>query len=212
MSSYDIASIEACMDYMVSELGRLYVPQEASLFGLLSQCLAKFNDTFAIDDRQGVLSGPSGLERILNSIFDTDSRAFVTDKSLRILAGLDDHDKACLLVQAVAGMALVFRRLASASADLTPRLFSRELQLFAESEQRRSMLEQVGGTSLFSSCYTRSVMVDFLAAVVEERETAHNEVPSANFVTEDFLSDNVASERPCKNMGLPWGFTIMAIN
>jgi hypothetical protein len=133
---------------------------------------------------------------------------------LRILAGLDDHDKSCLFVQAVAGMTLLFRRLSSVGSVLSDAIFSRELQRFAESEHRRLMLEKIGGSSLFSSCYTKSSIVDFVMAAIEEQEVVRRDRLPLSNAGEDLLSDAVAwvSDRPCKNMGLPWGFTIMTLN
>ncbi len=195
-------------------MGRLSIPAETSLFSLLDQSFTKITGIFNLNDPYAILKEPSALERILSSIFDTTSRAFVTEKSVRILAGLDDHDKSCLYLQAVAGMVLIFQRLRSASTLLSSGLLSRELQLFAESEQRSAVLDKIGGSSLFSSCYTKTAIVDFVLAAVEEREVAHHDSLSLNSTGADLLSDSVAwvSDRPCKNMGMPWGFTIMALN
>lgn len=153
----------------------------------------------------------------------------MTEQEFRIEAGLDDHDKVTLFVQAVAGMAMVFERLLHASSssaasansgtgDLTTSLLSRELQLFAESEQRRTMLDRIGATSLLSHCYTKDELVSFVMAMVEDPDRASQQggssLLSLNAVGEDLSSDSVAwvSGRTCKNMGLPWGFTIMALN
>ena len=132
---------------------------------------------------------------------------------MRIVAGLDDHDKSCLFVQAVAGMVLIFARLSTAATVLLPSVFSRELQLFAECEQRRAALEKIGGSSLFSSCYTKSDVVDFLLATIDEGHHGSQALSTAGGA-DLLLNDSVAcvSDRPCKNMGLPWGFTIMALN
>ncbi|KAJ4383735.1 hypothetical protein N0V85_008441 [Neurospora sp. IMI 360204] len=199
----------------------------------VSSTLTQFTTTYTLPDSlQALLSQPSSLDRILNSIFDTSSLAFVTEKEFRIEAGLDDHDKVTLFVQAVAGMAMVFERLLlacssrsssanSRSEDLTTCLFSRELQLFAESEQRRTMLDRIGGTSLLSHSYTKDELVSFVVATVEDRVPQQggrladgSSLLPLNAVGEDLLSDSVAwvSDRSCKNMGLPWGFTIMALN
>ena len=202
------------MNCLVFDMGRPAIPQETSLFSLLAQCFVRFKAAFELDDAQGILSSPSRLERILCSIFDTASRAFVTDTSSRALAELDEHDKACLFVQAVAGMAMIFQRLSCVGRELSSNIFLRELQLFAESDQRQSMLDKIDASSLISSCYTTSVMVDFVMAVIEGRDTEHFEGLSLGKRGQDLLSDHIAwvSDRPCKNMGLPWGFTIMALN
>lgn len=202
------------MDFLSLNLGRLSIPAEACLFGLLDQCFTKIKGIFNLNDPSNVLGESSSLEQILNAVFDTTSLAFVTEKSVRIVAGLDDHDKSCLFVQAVVGMVLVFRRLSTAPAVLSASLFSRELQLFAESEQRRAALDKIGGSALFSSCYTKSAVVDFLVTAVDEQTGGHHDSLPLNTAGADLLSDSVAwvSDRPCKNMGLPWGFTIMTLN
>jgi hypothetical protein len=148
------------MGFLSVEMGHLSLPAETCLFGLLSQCFTKIKDIFHLDDPSAILAEPSTLERILNSVFDTTTLPFVTEKSIRIAAGLDDHDRSCLFVQAVAGLVLVFRHLDSAGSVLSATMLSRELQLFAESEQRRGALDRIGSSSLFTSCYTKSTIVD----------------------------------------------------
>jgi len=225
------ASIESATDHLTIDQGRLHVPEETCLFSLLKQTLVQFvttYDTLPSSLQSLLLSQPTSLDRIINSIFDTSSLAFVTEQEFRIEAGLDDHDKATLFVQAVAGMAMIFERLssvvASTSSDSSDQktscLFSRALQLFAESEQRRTMLDRIGQTSLLSHCYTKDELVSFLVAIVEDRrlpgaaDGSSSSLLPLNAVGEDLLSESVAwvSDRSCKNMGLPWGFTIMALN
>ncbi|KAK3348659.1 hypothetical protein B0T25DRAFT_569335 [Lasiosphaeria hispida] len=208
------AAIQASMSALVFDMGRPAIPDDATLFSLLNKCFAKISNIFDLNDNQGVLSTPSNMERMLGSTFDTVSRAFVTEQSQRVLAGLDDHDKSCLFAQAVAGITMIFQRLSSTGQDVSPRLFSRELQLFAESDERRDMLDKIGASSLLSSCFTKSVMIDFVTDTIEGRETSHYEDLPLGRLGGDLLSDSVAwvSDRPCKNNGLPWGFTIMAIN
>ncbi|SPQ24512.1 b51d84b4-da12-4096-a68e-129db14958f7 [Thermothielavioides terrestris] len=213
-SAHQSPSIEASIDCLSLDLGRVAIPAEACLFSLLSECFSKIRAIFNLYDPDGILAQSSALERILSAIFDTTSLAFVTERTVRILAGLDDHDKSCLFVQAVAGMTLLFRRLSSVGSVLSDAIISRELQRFAESEHRRLMLEKIGGSSLFSSCYTKSSIVDFVMAAIEEQEVVRRDRLPLSNAGEDLLSDAVAwvSDRPCKNMGLPWGFTIMTLN
>ncbi|KAK3321692.1 hypothetical protein B0H66DRAFT_574238 [Apodospora peruviana] len=203
--------IAASLDHLSCSLGRLSFPQETTLFSLLTRCYDNFVSVFALEDQSNIL--PS-TERLLSSIFDTGSRAFVLEKSSRILGGLPDHDKVCLFIQAVAGMAMVFQRLGSAEAELSHRLLSRELQLFAESEQRHSMLDKIAASHLLSSCYTKSEAIAFLMGILKDCATDSREDLPLTTVGEETPNDSVSwvSDRPCKNMGLPWGFTIMAIN
>jgi hypothetical protein len=202
------------MDFLLWDMGRTSIPAEASLFDLLSQCFDKFRGVFNLEDPHGILTRPSILEGMLNAVFDTGSRAFVTEKSPGFIAGLEEHDKLCLYVQAVAGMVLIFRRLSSLGRTLSAGLASREIQLFKESQQRTVVLSKIADTSLLSACYARSGIVDFVVEVVEGQELGQHANPSSG-ITGDDLLDNTAgwvTDRPCKNMGLPWGFTIMAIN
>ncbi|KAK3292923.1 uncharacterized protein B0H64DRAFT_418831 [Chaetomium fimeti] len=207
-------SIEASMDFLSLTLGRLSIPSETCLFSLLGQCFTKMKHIFNLNDPSNILAEPATLERILNSIFDTTSVPFVTEKSVRIAAGLDDHDRSCLFVEAVAGMVLIFQRLDLTGGVVSSRLLSRELQLFAESEQRRVALDKISSSALFSSCYTKNSIVDFLMAAVDERNVGLHDALPLGTAGEHLLNDNVAwvSDRPCKNMGLPWGFTIMTLN
>jgi hypothetical protein len=202
------------MGFLSVEMGHLSLPAETCLFGLLSQCFTKIKDIFHLDDPSAILAEPSTLERILNSVFDTTTLPFVTEKSIRIAAGLDDHDRSCLFVQAVAGLVLVFRHLDSAGSVLSATMLSRELQLFAESEQRRGALDRIGSSSLFTSCYTKSSIVDFVMAALDEQDVEHHDGLTLGTAGKDLSGDNAAwlSDRPCKKMGLPWGFTIMALN
>ncbi|KAK4247542.1 hypothetical protein C7999DRAFT_41193 [Corynascus novoguineensis] len=208
------ASIEASVDFLNLSLGRLSIPAEACLFSLLNQCFAKTKAIFNLTDHANVLGEPSSLERILNSIFDTGSLPLVTEKSVRITAGLDDHDRSCLFLQAVAGMVLIFQRLSQAGGVISNKLLSRELQLLAESEQRSAVLDKIGSSHVFSSCYTKNSVVDFLMASIDGHNDEPHECLALNETGEYLLSNSVAwvSDRPCKNMGLPWGFTIMSLN
>ncbi|KAK1776549.1 hypothetical protein QBC45DRAFT_419182 [Copromyces sp. CBS 386.78] len=105
------ASIEAATSHISFSQGRLLVSPGTCLSTLLKQTLTNFTtnyDTHLPSSLQSLLlSQPSSLDRILNSIFDTSCLAFVTEKEFRIEAGLEDHDRVTLFVQAVAGMAVV---------------------------------------------------------------------------------------------------------
>ncbi|KAK3939208.1 hypothetical protein QBC46DRAFT_388470 [Diplogelasinospora grovesii] len=204
------ASIEASVALLDISMGRVMVPAETTLWGVLLQCFTKFQSIFTLSDNDGILSDSSGLKRILGAIFDTDSRAFVTEDSLRILAGLNDKAKTCLFAQAVAGMALLFQRFSLTDRKLSGGLLTRELQLFAESEQRREMLDKIAHSSLLEACYIRGAFVDMLLATIGAEVTDKHPNTAAEYLLNDSMA--CVSDRPCSNMGLPWGFTIMAIN
>lgn len=195
-------------------MGRLSIPQETTLFDLLRQCFNNFVKIFAIKDEDNILLDTSNLERVLSSIFDTESRAFVTEKSLRIVDELKDHAKVCLFVQAVTGMAIVFQRLSLFEAGISQGFLSRELELFSENEDRHDVLDKVAGSHLLTSCYNNEEIVDFLGEIVQDYTTVRPDELPRTTVGEAIGGDSDAwdIDRPCKKMGLPWGFTIMAIN
>ena len=206
--------VEISTEYFSLDMGHLSVQPEVTLWSLLDHCFARFKAVFNFDDRAGVLQGCTALHRILDSIFDTESRAFVTEDSLPILSRLDDQAKACLLAQAIGGMILIFRRLSQAGFELSPGHFSRELQLFAESEQRRSLLAKVESSPVLGSCYLNSQVSAMITSAMEGCGQTDEEALPLRTIGEDIFRDDAAwvSDRPCKNMGMPWGFTIMAVN
>ncbi|KAK4143393.1 uncharacterized protein C8A04DRAFT_28816 [Dichotomopilus funicola] len=208
------ASIEASVNSLTLTLGKLSIPAETCLFSLLNETFTKITTVFNLDDPSDVLADPANLEKILNTIFDTNSVPLVTEKSVRIAAGLDDHDRSCLFIQAVAGMVLIFQRLSQAGGPVSARLLSRELQLFGESEQRRVVLDKIGHSSAFSSCYTKDSLVRFVLEAIDTGNDGQWEVLDSKPIGERMVSEESAciNDRPCKNMGLPWGFTIMTLN
>ncbi|KAK4223206.1 hypothetical protein QBC38DRAFT_447576 [Podospora fimiseda] len=216
------ASIEASILPIQIQLGRLSLPSESTIHSLLTRSFSKLTETFNLRDPDSLLSSPSTLSHILDAILDTTSRPFANPNSELILAGLDDHDKACLYMQAIAGMVLIFERLKTAEVELSASLLARKLRLFAESKQRQVVLDTIAGSHCFSESYTRSDVVEFLVNAVQKAQEAVDEfsfgrsgrnspeVEEVSLVLGD--SWGGSGERPCKNMGLPWGFTIMALN
>ncbi|KAK4166919.1 hypothetical protein QBC43DRAFT_11372 [Cladorrhinum sp. PSN259] len=209
------ASIEASISPIQIQLGRLALPAESTIHTLLTQSYTKLTEIFNLHDPESLLSSQSTFSHILDAILDTSSRPFANPDSELILAGLDDHDKACLYLQAVVGMVLILERLKSSSSDLSAGLLARKLQLFAESKQRQAVLDAIAGSHCFSESYTRNDVVEFLVNAIQDREVDDFSLPTPS--GEELLvsvgnSWDGSSERPCKNMGLPWGFTIMALN
>ncbi|KAL2263199.1 hypothetical protein VTK26DRAFT_7773 [Humicola hyalothermophila] len=219
------ASIEASLAQLTFSHGRPSLPFEDSLSAHLEHAFNKTTGIFNLHDPHSILLEPSALEQMLAAIFSgaTASLGLVTGK---LEEEPSEHDRTVLYLQAVAGMVAVFRCLykatASGAADLSADLFARQLRLFAEGEQRRVVLDGIAARrDLFSCSYTSNHLVEAVSAVVEGREAEEEEEERGNGmrrqfwgVTEEISSDIAAwdGDRPCKNMGLPWGFTIMALN
>lgn len=208
------AAVEASLSSLVFDMGRLAIPPDTTLLALLRDSFTKITTIYSLPDPHALLASEPTLERMLHSIFDTASLALVTAPDPSALAALDDRDRASLFTQGVGGLATLFQRLHVTRAELTSCVLLRETQLFAESDQRRNMLDKIGASPLLTSCYTKGVLADFVMATIEDRETGHFENLPLGRLGQEALSDSVAwvSARPCKTNGLPWGFTIMALN
>ena len=206
-----LACIDATLPYFALEMGQPSTLPGYTLWSILSQCFAQFSSIFQLDDRNLVLATAANQKKFLGSIFSSDSLALVTQDSLFILDHLDGHARAMLLAQAVAGMVMVFHRLAAAGTEITSGLLSRQLRLFSESQELRGMLSAVEGSPVLKTCYVKSEIASMITRAA--RSEQHFQLPLTT-VGEERLSDGISwvSYRPCQDMGMPWGFTIMALN
>jgi hypothetical protein len=196
-------------------------------FTLHSVCSAIYHSAvaaFAIPGSQKVLAPESSLAKVLSAIFDNDHRAFVLEDSDRILAVLDGEAKGCILTQAIAGMLFILCRLAAtypqgaAHGELTAQAFERELRRFARSEQRTSILEKIEKSHLWGNCFAKIELRDLIMEALKtaREETENSEDPlSPALELEDDIPDPVAwvnEQRPIRDLGVPEGLTIMALN
>ncbi|KAK1826620.1 hypothetical protein QBC39DRAFT_396533 [Podospora conica] len=208
------AAVEASLNSLVFDMGRLAIPPDTTIIAMLRESFTKITNIYSLPDPQSLLVLELTLPQMLHAIFDTASLSLVTASNPSALAHLDDRERASLFTQAVGGLATMFQRLHATRAELTPSVLLREMQLFAESDQRRNMMDKIGASPIMTSCYTKGVLADFVMATIEDRETGHFENLPLGRLGQEALSDSVAwvSARPCKTNGLPWGFTILALN
>ncbi|KAH8899960.1 hypothetical protein GQ53DRAFT_740951 [Thozetella sp. PMI_491] len=205
------ACIDVALEYFTVELNQPSIQSEMTLRAILSQCIARFSAIYALDDGDRLLADAANQKRVLDTIFDSDSRAFVTEDCIFMLEHLDDHAKTTLLSQAVGGLILIFQRLSTTGSKVTPGALSRELQLFAESEERHAMLGAIASSHVLQFCYMKGEIASLIVQAIKCEE--HDDVPLTT-MGQERLRDGVSwvSYRPCRDMGMPWGFTIMAIN
>lgn len=202
------------------------LPTEQPISELLNQVYGSILDTFALRDPQKVLFDEESLFRILHATFDTSTRAFVlAESSSVLLPHLDGPCPVIIFTQAIAGIILFLRRVEETVAPsdrgapdgthLSAGVFARELQLMAESDARRRTLDILDreGSALFGACFMRSQVDRLIWKAIEDRDDGMVELPMAG-IGEELLHKGVAwvSDRPCRNMGLPSGFTIIALN
>lgn len=205
------------------EAGHLSIQPNTKLLDILGGCFSNFVNIFALNDEEKTLSSPSALEDVMKSIFDNENQAFVTEDSLQVVEGMSDHEKLSLFLQSVTGMAMVFQHFSLSGANMTPSALERELEIFSDEDERHEMLEKVAASRFLKTCYDKKDLVASLMKIVEDEDEDdnsslenhnHNMVSSwaASKQTISTETDEWDSSRPCKNMGLPWGFTILALN
>ncbi|EFQ30421.1 uncharacterized protein GLRG_05565 [Colletotrichum graminicola M1.001] len=203
-------SIDSTMSHFTVGMGKASVQNNVSLWTTLSQCYDEVAKTFALQDPEGVLSAPDSISKVVHATFDHDEHGLIEQGSSAMANHLDDAAKAHMLAQAVAGTVAFFRRLASSHrrGPVTQAGFDREVRRFAECGLRSAMIRKIDESRLFGRCYTKSQIADLILDAVE------GNVSDAEFASEDEYQNAIgwATELPARNMGLPWGFTIMAIN
>ncbi|TDZ60918.1 hypothetical protein CTRI78_v004620 [Colletotrichum trifolii] len=203
-------SVEKTLSHFTLSMGQASVQNNVSMWTTLSQCYDEIAKTFALQDPDSILTKPETISAVVHATFDHDVHGLVEENSSSMLHYLDDVTKAHILAQAVAGMVAFFRKLAAHHEHnpVTASSFDRDVQHFAECQLRSAMIRKIEDSRIFGRCYTKSQIADLIMDAVEGK------VDDAEFTTEDEYQNAIgwATELPARNMGLPWGFSIMALN
>ncbi|KAG7146527.1 hypothetical protein HYQ46_004672 [Verticillium longisporum] len=203
-------SVESVMPYFTVSMGQAAITSP-SLWKTLLRSYSHINQTYNLQDSHGVLSCQAGLKSILNTTFDREAQAFL-DRHSENLDVLDDSlngpAKARLLARAVAGVVAVFEHLSACRGEITQEVFDQQVQHFAESDQCRRIIAKIEESKVFSRCYAKSQLADVICQAVEDG----SDTASLGLGEDDQAAIEWASELPSRNMGLPWGFTILALN
>ncbi|WYZ43115.1 hypothetical protein EsH8_VI_000814 [Colletotrichum jinshuiense] len=202
-------SIDNTMSHFTLSIGKASVQNSVSLWTTLSQCYNEIAKTFNLQDPEGILSTQDSISKVVHATFDHDEHGLIEQNSSSMLNYLDDAAKAHMLAQAIAGMVAFFQKLAAHHyGPITNASFDREVQRFAECELRSAMIRKIEESRIFGRCYTKSQIADLIMGAVEGK------VNDAEFTSEDEYQNAIgwATELPARNMGLPWGFSIMALN
>ncbi|KAK2928981.1 hypothetical protein FoTM2_011845 [Fusarium oxysporum f. sp. vasinfectum] len=187
-------AVNAAIDIFTIDQGHVTLPDDLCPLDALSSILRNISSVFELDVSADLdLTCRNILHRILQFIFDTNTQSALEEDS-EIFAHLSSKQKARILAQAIAAFTVIFQRLAQTGEKVTYGVLNREAQLFTESDQRALMQSLIEGDAVF-----------------ENYEDAATPQPVAADDKQDFMfSPSAAQEH--KNMGVPWGFSIMAIN
>lgn len=192
------------------ELGRASIPSELAPWDILCTTLRKITNAYELETSELELNTPDTLHHILRATFDTDTQAFLTEDSSMVFDHLKPTQKDRILAQAIAAIAMVFQRLENTGRVVTLGLLNRETQFFAESEQRTRMLNAIEKSHLFEQCYMQSQIADMILGAMKAEDASISKSFGDDSL-DVMISSATICERP-ENMGLPWGFTIMALN
>ncbi|KAI3396093.1 hypothetical protein diail_510 [Diaporthe ilicicola] len=169
------------------------------------------------------------LRKMLSAIFDADHRAFVLDEpDQRILATMDADAKACIFAQAIAGLVYLLRKIATCSCTLSPQVLDAKLRRFAESAERRVMLDAIEKSPVWSNCFEKAHIGNMIMDAISGKPVAGAEVVAAasdkkrgtevsvieitgekDLVEKQLLDDGPHMQR---NFGVPDVFQIMVLN
>ncbi|EJT82532.1 hypothetical protein GGTG_02505 [Gaeumannomyces tritici R3-111a-1] len=224
------AAVDASMSFFTLDTGKVGTTSETSLLSIISQWLPEAVKTFGLSaGSSAVLLQQSAVEAMLNAVFDLDVRPLVVADdahAAEALAALEPEARARLLAQAVAGVVSILHRLALAvefhqqqqsgePAEVTPAVLGRELLHFADAPARRRVLDRLdhcGGVFGGACLMKRDIAAVILAAV--SCGDVHFQPPTHTPSFDDYASDGFgwSEARPASDMGVPFGFTIMALN
>ncbi|KAM5358957.1 hypothetical protein ACJZ2D_014851 [Fusarium nematophilum] len=207
------SAVNAAIDVFAIEQGHVTVPNDLCPLSVLSTALRTVSSVFDLDVCPDLdLTCRKTLHRFLQSIFDTNTQDFLERETSEIFAHLSSKQKARILAQAIAAFTIVLQRLAQTGQTVTYGVLNREAQLFAESDQRTMMQGAIEENPVFEDCERKSDIADAILAAMDADESPATPQPLVADDKTDFTFAPSAALDHSKNMGLPWGFTIMTIN
>ncbi|KAF4962462.1 hypothetical protein FSARC_9457 [Fusarium sarcochroum] len=206
------SAVNAAAEIFTIDQGHVTIPNELCPLDALSSILRNISSVFELDVCADLdLNCRNILHRILQSIFDTNTQSVLEEEESEIFGHLDSKQKARILAQAIAAFTIIFQRLAQTGEKVSYGVLNREAQLFTESDQRALMQSTIEGDSVFENCDKKTDIAEAILAAIDADEDPATPQPVAVDDKQDFVfSPGAALEH--KNMGSPWGFSIMAIN
>ncbi|KAF5017296.1 hypothetical protein F66182_10794 [Fusarium sp. NRRL 66182] len=218
VNSFDVdatraSAVDAAVQVFAIEQGHVAIPNDLCPLDALSNILHTISSVFKLNVCPNLdLNCRDTLHRILQSIFDTNTQSFLEQETSEIFAHLSSKQKARILAQAIAAVTIIFQRLAETGQQVSWGVFNREAQLFAESDQRALMQSAIEGDRVFEDCQRKNDIAEAILAAIDADRDPATPQPVACDDKLDFMFSPSAALEHSKNMGVPWGFSIMAIN
>ena len=193
-------------------LGHAAIPEDTNLWSLVVAAMTVMSKFFSLIDPSGVLSSSASLEQILQTIFPPCQLAFFSPQEHTDMPScLQESERALLLAQAICAIIVVFARLEDSGKEICQGLLSKELQLLSEDDQLRILMNNLENCHVFGKCFMKTQLEDAMMDAITAARRHDTQLPDVNLGA-DAQHGIRMSEIPARNMGLPWGFTIMSIN
>lgn len=192
-------------------MGKATVQISASVWETLSQTYGRIHAAYNLDDPLAIIQKPSTLRNIIEATFDRDELPIVTKHSQArgmLDDSLDDTARARVLAQAIAGIVTVLELIVSTHKTIDADLVRAEIRRFGQSSHRQRIAETMEGSHIFGRCYDRSQIAALILGAVKDGEAAETNA----LADDEQAALGWASELPSRNMGVPGGFTILALN
>lgn len=213
LSQRSKATISALATHFITKNNTPSIAPTLNLWAAIQTAYTTALTTFHLqEDATLPLSSPSAGTHIINAVFDTDAKLLFTGPHATLFASLAPASKARLLAQGIAGIVLFLRALGETAEGeggvVTSTLFARELEVFRGSEERQAVLDAVDDSHVWEVCAAKE---DVSRAIMRAVESADEEVEVSGEVEGVGALFGFEIGRP-KNMGLPWGFSILPVN
>lgn len=228
---------DTAADYFEVDTGHARKMHGVDMRDILPNFFSKAVQLFNICDPAALLADATLLPRALDATFDASQKPLLAECLSRsgtepdtMLAGLNPHERAVFLAQALAGVVHFLHRLAGAQwphqdspaapCVLTPRAVARELDAIRAGREKREVLETVEASTIFTACSLRREAADLIVRAVrnaDQVESAHHHGASRAIVVEDDselqeISLSFVNDTGPDDMVLPCGLTILPLN
>jgi hypothetical protein len=240
VSDFDADSVsdaaDAAAEYFSVDTGHARKISGVEMRDIMPNFFTKAVRIFNMRDRAKVLERPELLEMVLVTTFGADQRPLLHESLHKsstepgILLSLSPHERAVLLVQALAAVVLFLDKLADTQwphrnhdafpGVLTWHTVEHEIRDIGSGRARRPLLGTIEHSPIFASCALTGAISDLIVEAVETADKAaepHGRRASKDILVVDDaeleeMSLSFVNDKHPGDMVLPCGLTILPLN
>ena len=200
------------LSFFAIDHGKVTVSPDSNLLVMLSECLTRAIVAFNITSVQDLAHDHTTQLDVFSAIFDSASMHHISkDSTPALSASISGKQKAQLLAQGISGIIAIASQLMD--REINSDVLARRTAAFQLSSRRREIIDKIEKSEIFEDCTMRIVVEDLILealGVASDFEIPRTPSPSIESFGVD--TNDWDYQRPAVKMGLPWGFTIMALN